>query len=75
MRNQIIIAGKFYDSDIKVIYRHKRLNQTNNALQFIESKWKEFVKNNTKSFNGKLSRVGSYDIREKNKNGNENLIE
>jgi 8-oxo-dGTP pyrophosphatase MutT (NUDIX family) len=75
MLSHIIIAGRFYDSDIKVIYRHKRLNQTNNALQFIESNWKEFVKNNTKSFNGKLSRVDSCYIRKKNKNGKENLIE
>src|SRR5215211_3898998 len=75
MCNQIIIAGRFCDCDIKVVYRRKRLNQTNSALQFIESKWREFVKNNIKSFNGKLSRVDSYDIREKNNNGKKNLIE
>ena len=75
MRNQIIIAGRFCNNDIKVVYVNKRLNQTNSALQFIESKWKEFVKNNTKSFNGKLSRVDSYSIRKKDNNGKGNLIE
>jgi 8-oxo-dGTP pyrophosphatase MutT (NUDIX family) len=63
MSYQILAKGIFIPKDIRTLYKHdKRLPQSQEALQFIESKWNEFVNNNSKAFNGPLFRVDEYNI-------------
>jgi hypothetical protein len=75
MQNEMvtIAKGKFYPDNINIFYKSKRINQSNVAIQFIESKWRHFVANNPNSFNGTLFRVDGYNIQ--NNNNNNNLIE
>jgi 8-oxo-dGTP pyrophosphatase MutT (NUDIX family) len=62
MPYKIITEGKFIPKDIRTLYkRNKRLSQSQEALQFIETKWNEFVSNSSKAFNGRLFRVDKYD--------------
>ena len=54
---------EFTPKDISTLYKNdKRLPQSQEALQFIESKWNEFLNNNSKAFNGPLFHVDKYDI-------------
>lgn len=73
MQNEMVIIakGKFYPNNINIFYKSKRINQSKDAIQFIETKWTYIAANNPSSFNGALFRVDSYNIH----NNNNNLIE
>jgi 8-oxo-dGTP pyrophosphatase MutT (NUDIX family) len=73
MQDEIVIIakGKFYLDNINVFYKSGRISQSKDAIQFIESKWTQFVANNPNSFSGALVRVDSYNVQ----NNNNNLIE
>ena len=66
----IIAKGKFYPDNINIFYKSKRINQSKDAIQFIESKWRHFVTNNLNSFNGALFCLDSYNIKNNNNNNN-----
>jgi 8-oxo-dGTP pyrophosphatase MutT (NUDIX family) len=62
MHNGTITTGKFYPNTIKALYKPRRINQTLDAIKFIESKWSDFVNNQSIAFNGRLFRVDRYII-------------
>jgi hypothetical protein len=66
MQNGIIVTGKFYPDNIKTFYEPKRINQTENVVEFIESEWSDFVDKNSTAFNGRLFRVDRYNLKENN---------
>jgi hypothetical protein len=68
----LIGSSNIYPDNINIFYKLKRINQSKDAIQFIESKWRHFVSNNPNSFNGALFHVDSYNIQN---NNNNNLIE
>jgi len=59
---QIFHKGKFSSEQVQITYREGKIQQPEDALQFISRKWKNAQSENSELFNGRLYRVDQHAL-------------
>lgn len=59
---QILHKGEFSSDQVQITYREGRIQQHEEALQFISTKWKKAQAENSELFNGRLYRLDNHTV-------------